>query len=88
MFEHVPRAMVDVPILREVLAPMFAYWERVRDMLAADWPVPPERRALIAASVGHAIAFSTWRSLVREQGLDETHAVEAMTAMVRCLADN
>jgi AcrR family transcriptional regulator len=40
------------------------------------------RRARVAAAVGHAMAFSTWRSLVREQGLDDTDAVELMAAMV------
>jgi hypothetical protein len=50
--------------------------------------VPEERRALVAAAVGHAVAFATWRSLVREQGLDDAQAVEAMAALVRCLADD
>jgi hypothetical protein len=44
-------------------------------VLAADRPVPAERRALVVGAVGHAVAFSTWRSLVREQGLDEAQAV-------------
>jgi hypothetical protein len=69
-----------------VLAPEFADWARIRDVLAAAWPAPEERRALIAAAVGHAIAYSTWRSLVREQGLDEAAAIAAMVAMVRGLA--
>ena len=86
MADRAERDLPDLPVLREVLAPEFASWARVRDALAAGWPGPEERRALVVAAVGHAVAFSTWRSLVREQGLDEAQAVAAMAAMVRCLA--
>jgi hypothetical protein len=50
--------------------------------------VPEGRRPLVAAAFGHAVAFSTWRSLVREQGLDDAQAVAAMAALVRCLASD
>ena len=86
MTDRAARDLADAPVLREVLAPEFAYWARVRHALAAGWPVPEERRALVAAGVGHAVAFSTWRSLVREQGLDEVQAIAAMVALVRGLA--
>jgi hypothetical protein len=32
--------------------------------------------------VGHAIAFETWRSLVRDEGLSQKEAVELMMAAV------
>jgi AcrR family transcriptional regulator len=86
MADRADHDLADAPVLREVLAPQFAYWARVRDALAAGWPLPEESHALVAAAIGHAIAFSTWRSLVREQGLDDEQAVEALVAMVRCLA--
>ncbi len=86
MTDRANRDLADAPVLRDVLAPEFAYWADVRDILAAAWPVSEGRRALVVAAVGHAVAFSTWRSLVREQGLDEAQAVEAMVALVRCLA--
>jgi AcrR family transcriptional regulator len=40
------------------------------------------RRARVAAAIGHAISFTTWRSLVREQALDEADAIELMLRMV------
>ncbi len=86
MTDRAIRDLADAPLLRDVLAPEFAYWASVRDALAAGWPVPAERRALVVAGIGHAVAFATWRSLVREQGLDEAQAVEAMVAMVCGLA--
>jgi hypothetical protein len=33
--------------------------------------------------IGHALAFDTWRSLVREQGLSDAEAVELMAGLVR-----
>jgi hypothetical protein len=36
----------------------------------------------VAAVVGHALQFETWRSLVREQGLSNRVAVELMVALV------
>ena len=88
MTDRAARDLADAPVLRDVLAPEFAYWVCVRDVLAAGWPVSAERSALVAAGAGHAVAFSTWRSLVREQGLDEAQAIAAMAAMVRFLAAN
>ena len=86
MTDRASRDLADAPVLREVLAPEFAYGAGVRDALVAAWPVSEGRRALVVAAVGHAVAFSTWRSLVRDQGLDETQAIVAMVAMVRGLA--
>jgi hypothetical protein len=39
---------------------------------------------LLLAALGHALDFQTWRSLVRQQGLDDEQAVELMVKMVRC----
>ena len=87
MAERAAEDVRGVPILREVLAPMFAYWACVREVLAEGWPATAERRTLVTAAVGHAIGFRTWQSLVREQELTDDQAIEAMVAMVRCLAD-
>ena len=41
----------------------------------------PRRRRLRAA-IGHAVAFETWRSLVRRQGLSDAEAVDLMATLV------
>jgi AcrR family transcriptional regulator len=50
----------------------------VQDELVRGWP----RRKLVRAAVGHALEFGTWRSLVREQGLTQKQAVDAMLRFV------
>ena len=50
--------------------------------------VEDERLALLLAASGHALDFRTWRSPVRQQGLDEEQAVEFMMKMVRCATRN
>ena len=40
------------------------------------------RSAKARAAVGHALAFETWRSLARDQGLTDRQAVELMAALV------
>ncbi|HEX7734814.1 MAG TPA: TetR/AcrR family transcriptional regulator [Ktedonobacteraceae bacterium] len=83
---HALRDIEEVPVLREVLAPSFAYWEQVRDLLASVWGTPnAPYSGRIRAAVGHAISFQTWRSLVREQGLEDGEAIELMASMLRCL---
>lgn len=59
-----------------------AYMDAARDALMEGWDARGRRRARLRAAVGHALAFSTWRSLVREQGLEEAQAVELMYALV------
>lgn len=83
------RAVIDIPqipTLREVLAPMFAYWGQVRELLVAPWRAGCPNEHLIEVAIGHAIAFTTWQSLVRDQGLDDAEAVVLMEKLVRCAA--
>jgi AcrR family transcriptional regulator len=40
------------------------------------------RRKVTRAAIGHALAFDTWRSLVRAQGLSNKQAVELVTRLV------
>jgi AcrR family transcriptional regulator len=51
---------------------------RLADALARGLP----RRKTVRAAIGHALAFETWRSLVRTQGLSQKRAVDAMVRFV------
>ena len=50
----------------------------IADRLAADLG----GSNVVRAAVGHALAFETWRSLVRREGLTTADAVDAMLALV------
>lgn len=54
------------PILAELKAPFAAFWTTVRDGLVRCWDDTDPPDPLLVAAVGHALAFSTWRSLAQE----------------------
>jgi AcrR family transcriptional regulator len=82
MMAHAMQDVETMPTLREVLAPYFAYWEAVRETLLVGWPCTGDRGGWVRAAIGHALDFRTWRSLVREQGLEDGEVVELMAALV------
>jgi len=52
------------------------------DTLLAGRGLRGAARRRARAAIGHAVAFSTWRSLVREQGLSQAEAVELASGFV------
>jgi hypothetical protein len=58
------------------MAPYHAHWQHAADVLLAPWRVRGRRRTLLRAGIGLALSFDTWRSLVREQGLNDDQAVD------------
>jgi AcrR family transcriptional regulator len=77
-----PRYGGDVP---EAIAAFLALPTQLGDALAQDWtadPAPP----LLLASLGLAVDFQTWHTLVRRQGLDDAQAVELMVRLACCVS--
>ncbi|MHC4958475.1 MAG: TetR/AcrR family transcriptional regulator [Planctomycetota bacterium] len=68
--------------LVEAMAPavqaLRGYLAAAADVLAGDDATPVAR-----AAVAHALAFTTWRSLVRENGLSADAAVALMAGLIR-----
>jgi AcrR family transcriptional regulator len=85
MMSNVVRDAQVHPLTREMAEPYYQLFEQMRYVLATGWGVENERLPLLLATLGHALDFQTWRSLVRQQGLDDEQAVEVMMGMVRCL---
>ena len=71
-----------MPIVREALAPFRAFLEAVRDILMDGRPLRGKARTRVQAAIGHALAFPTWRSLAREQNLDDAAAADLMIRFV------
>ena len=65
--------LIGVPYTRLLL--------RMRKALSAGWPVDDNRKPLFLAALGHALEFTTWRSLVRDHGLRTGQAVDLMVAL-------
>jgi AcrR family transcriptional regulator len=86
MTSKAQRDLPQYPALAEVLAPFFAHWARLRELLAAGWQTGQGDTTLVRAAIGHATNFQTWRSLVRDQQLDDAAAVTLMVTMIRCVA--
>lgn len=86
MFARAASDIEEIPVLREVLAPFFAYWQRVHAVLCAPWKVSGRTRVRLQALVGHAISFQTWRSLARKQRLKDAEVVELLVEVVSCLS--
>ncbi len=86
MTSKAQRDLPQFPALAEVLAPYDEHWARLGAVLAAGWQTQQGDRKLVGAAIGHAMTFQTWRSLVREEELDDSEAVQLMVTMIRCVA--
>ncbi len=60
--------------------------EALLDVLMAGWKVGPDAQLTLRAVVGHALAFTTWRSLVAG-GLAEDQVVAVLVGLVARVAD-
>jgi hypothetical protein len=78
----ISRALADVGE-EPVMAPYHAHWARAADSVAAAWRL----RRRVRAAVGHALAFTTWRSLTQGQALSNSEAIELMVRLVSCQDD-
>lgn len=64
----------------------FGYFRQVADSLMTGRRDRGRNRTRVAAAVGHAISFETWRSLVRDGSLTNQEAAELMQAMIKAAA--
>lgn len=82
MLANLLRDQHGVPVVGELLEGMWQHMEALRGALLHGRPERGRRRRLVRAALGHALSFSTWQSLVREQGLTEADAVALMARFV------
>jgi AcrR family transcriptional regulator len=82
MLENLFRDEMTVPLVRERFAAFRGYFVAARDALMAGRGLRGVSRRRTRAALGHAIAFSTWRSLVQEQGLTDAEAAALLGVLV------
>jgi AcrR family transcriptional regulator len=85
MTANVLRDLAVSPALREAALPFMQYWESVRTALDSGWTARGQRRKRLRAVIGHAVAFETWRSLARDQGLADAEVAQLMVRLARAV---
>ena len=83
MLANLHRDEATVPIVGRLFGGGYrAYQGMLLDLLMQGRRTRGRRGAVLRGAVGHAIAFTTWRSLAREQGLDDAQAADLMCGMI------
>jgi AcrR family transcriptional regulator len=71
-----------VPAVANRLRDFYGYLRSIQDDLAAGRGLRGRRAQHARATIGHALAFPTWRSLTRNEGLSNEEAAELMARLV------
>lgn len=82
MYTSLVRDEPLVPIVRRLMGGFYGYLRAVEDVLMAGRGLRGRAARRTRAAIGHALAFPTWRSLTREQGLPEGDVVALMSTLV------
>lgn len=85
MMSNVLRDEGLVPIVGELLDGFRGFLDAARELLMEGRRRRGGARTRLQAALGHALAFHTWRSLVREQGLSNAQAAEMMCQFVAAI---
>ena len=82
MYASLLRDEPHVPIVHRLLGDFRGFLGAVQDVLMAGRGLRGAAARRTRAAVGHALAFPTWRSLVREQGLTDGEAADLLGGLV------
>jgi AcrR family transcriptional regulator len=82
MLDRTRRDVALVPALRSSIEAFDRWRDAAADSIVRGRRERGRRRRRVRAAVGHALAFETWRSLVRDQDLAPFEAVELMATLV------
>jgi AcrR family transcriptional regulator len=86
MLEKTTRDAALVPAMQPAVERMGRWFSEAVATIVRGRPERGARRRRVEAAVGHAVSFSTWRSLVRDQGLANAEAVRLMQGLVALAA--
>jgi hypothetical protein len=81
MLENTTRDLALVPALRPSMDAFRGWLDGATDAILRGRPERGGRRRRLRAALGHALAFETWRSLVRHQGMSQSETIELMEAL-------
>jgi hypothetical protein len=83
MMENLVRDQALVPSVKRQFSSYYEYLAAARDVLMTGHRARGRARQELMAAIGHSLSFSTWRSLTREQGLDDARAADLICRLVR-----
>jgi AcrR family transcriptional regulator len=86
MYASLLRDEPAVPEIQRRLGDFRGYLHAIQDVLMAGRRLRGRAARRTRAAIGHAIAFPTWRSLARDQGLSDDEAGALMHALVEAAA--
>lgn len=82
MMNNLVRDEETMPIVKELFGGFHEYIAAGHQTLMRGRRARGAAGRQVSAATGHALAFTTWRSLVREQGLDNVQATDLMCRLV------
>ncbi len=82
MLTNVFRDAPSVPAMTQPLEDFQRHFQALHQALMSRRRISGRSRATVSAAIGHALAFPTWHSLVREHELHPEEAVELMSKLV------
>lgn len=82
MRENLVRDEKTMPTVQKTFAAFRVYLDGAAEVLMRGRRLRGSAAKRVRAAIGHALAFGTWQSLAREQGLDDEHAAELMCRFV------
>jgi AcrR family transcriptional regulator len=82
MYTSLLRDEPFLPIVQRLLRGFHDYLRTIEDILMAGRGLRGHAASRARAAIGHAVAFSTWRSLTHDQGLSDAEAVRLMWQLV------
>jgi AcrR family transcriptional regulator len=82
MFANLYRDEPLVPVVAQQFGRFREFLAQARDILLRGRGLRGQARRRAAAAAGHALDFKTWRSLARENELDDREAAELMCRLV------
>jgi AcrR family transcriptional regulator len=82
MRENLVRDEKTMPTVQKTFATFRVYLDGAADVLMRGRPLRGSAAKRVRAAIGHALAFTTWQSLARGQGLDDEQAADLMCRLV------
>ena len=87
MMTNLLRDVDTMPTVKRIFGGFREYITVAQETLMTGRGARGAAHQRVLAATGHALAFTTWRSLAREQGLEDPQAVDLMCRLVGAAGD-